>query len=234
MQHCSLRLVLLACGACLGFGCSGDGSDDAEQLFGELEPDEGSPRASGPEAMMGSGGSALGAGGAGGSSADSSTALSMGGSDLQGSGDLGAGGTGGSSMAAGGSDLGAGGSAMSASGAGGASMAGGAPAGDVCDAYVQVFSVSCVGSICHDVAASGGFAASEAAAFAVVGVEASRVDPECGLLIDPDSPQDSLILTKLNGQTPSNVFCGAQMPLNDSLNPSQIDCVEDWLTQFQR
>jgi len=170
---------------------------------------------------VGAGGSAMATGGAGGNS-------SAAGNGAAGSSALGnnpAGGSGGGAMSD--SDL---------SGAGG----NGLPAnidplsGDVCDAVNDVFAVSCTGAICHNSPAATGFIETDMSVYDYVGQPPVRNDPRCGLMIDPDNPEASLLLTKLNGNFPPAVNCGTRMPLNGEITPAQLECVADWLTQFSR
>ena len=143
-----------------------------------------------------------------------------------GSGDAPAGGRGG----AGGSGPVAGGSGGSGSGAGGSGVV---ASGDVCDAYNDILAVKCNTAQCHgDGALNGEFAASFDAAAALVDVPSGRGEG-CGLLIDPQDTDNSLILTMTNGQSDPAQCFPVLMPLgDDNLPADEIACIQEWLTQF--
>ncbi len=106
-----------------------------------------------------------------------------------------------------------------------------------CDAVSLVLQASCGNGSCHSNrgVTIGDFAvgASEAAAYVSRG---SARNPECGLIIDPIEPQNSLILTKVTGDFPKNMNCGAEMPVGsfEDITDEQIDCLSDWVEQFKR
>lgn len=135
----------------------------------------------------------------------------------------------------GGADPGGGGSAggNNQTGSGGS---GGTPDGDFCNAPEVVFFDKCGGetSFCHgDRSGNGAFAENPAAAAAVLN-QASANNPTCGLLIDSDNINDSLILTKV-GEDTYDPDCGNRMPIDDPnpLPEEDVECIRSWLSQFQ-
>jgi hypothetical protein len=106
-----------------------------------------------------------------------------------------------------------------------------------CDAVTIVLQASCGNGSCHSNrgVTIGDFAigADEAAAYVSRG---SVRNPECGLIIDPIEPQNSLILTKVTGDYPKNMNCGAEMPVGsfEDITGQQIECLSDWVEQFKR
>ena len=163
----------------------------------------------------------------------------FGGQDGQlGGGASGAGGDGGDGgSASGAAGAGGDGGAAGAAGAGGSAPVGGGGSGssaDVCDAYETVFLVKCGTSGCHGDGAINGVFAGAAAPTAddIVDQPSTRGDA-CGVLVDPGNTDDSLILTMVLGEQPASCF-PVQMPLGgDNLLPEEIDCVTEWLTQFE-
>jgi hypothetical protein len=138
--------------------------------------------------------------------------------------------------AAGGSNVaGRGGAAGAVSGMGGAA---GAPTRPrvYCDAMETVIQSSCGDVSCHGnpSATIGGW-----------GVDAASVRPyidkpsvrgrQCGVVIDSQNPNDSIILTKVLGTFPDE-NCGGTMPVGsfEPLTPVQIRCLTDWVQQFKR
>jgi hypothetical protein len=106
-----------------------------------------------------------------------------------------------------------------------------------CDAVTIVLQASCGNGSCHSNrgVTIGDFAvgADEAASYVSRG---SARNPECGLIIDPIEPQNSLILTKVTGDFPKDMNCGAEMPVGsfEDITVAQIDCLADWVEQFKR
>lgn len=133
----------------------------------------------------------------------------------------------------------AGGAGAGNSGAAGAGPVGGAAGGgvggsgsdaNVCNAPETVLVPTCGGIGCHNANSPfGEFGADAEAAEAFVDV--SGFDPACGLFIDSASPEDSLLLTKVQNTQPAD--CGQRMPLNgDFLDAEQEACLLSWLNQF--
>jgi hypothetical protein len=147
----------------------------------------------------------------------------------------GAAGAGGSGAGAGGSSgrAGAGSSSAGTGGSGGSGQAGAGSSADVCDAFGTILTLKCNGGNCHgDGAANGDFAASEAAAAAGVDQQSTR-GASCGVLIDPNNTEDSLIYKMVAGTQDFGACFPVQMPLSgDNLSSEELDCVQDWLTQF--
>lgn len=125
-----------------------------------------------------------------------------------------------------------------AAGAGGGAPLGASPGGGdplVCDAYTTVFAQKCNGGNCHGSGAlNGDFAASPEAAAALVDVVSTRGD-RCGVYIDPLNSDDSLLLTMVNGESDPSACFPVLMPLGaDDLPADEIDCITEWLTQFEQ
>lgn len=102
-----------------------------------------------------------------------------------------------------------------------------------CDAYTDVFRVSC-GPSCHQNVGVpiGDFGYEPGSALAYINRVSVR-NAECGLIIDPANPLESLILTKVTGDYPRGMNCGAQMPVGSiEITDEQIDCLADWVQQF--
>jgi predicted CxxxxCH...CXXCH cytochrome family protein len=162
-------------------------------------------------------------GGAAGSQMASAGASGSGGS---GSGNGGTG-NGGSSNAAGG--------AAGSSGSGGSAPVGGSGPGpglgNACDAYRTIFLVQCSGSSCHSEGTQNGVFAGDQppAAGALVDVT-SRNGEECGVLVDPDNIEDSVILQMLRGDQ-GGACSPVPMPIGeDALDDDELDCVTEYLT----
>lgn len=103
-----------------------------------------------------------------------------------------------------------------------------------CDAVELVLKASCGNGSCHSNrgATIGDFAvgAEEAARYVS---RASVRNADCGLIIDPRNPADSLILTKVTGTYRDDLNCGAQMPVGSfEITEEQIECLADWVEQF--
>jgi hypothetical protein len=94
----------------------------------------------------------------------------------------------------------------------------------------SVLQVKCSGGSCHG-GGIGNFAlgADEAAAYVD---EDPTFNSTCNLqMIDSADAEDSLIYGKVTGDLPSG--CGGQMPPGGQLTAAEIDCVGEWLTQFE-
>jgi hypothetical protein len=156
----------------------------------------------------------------------------------------GSGGSGGAVNAGAGGRSGAAGEAGS-SGASGSSSDDEPDAGNVvtppppdrmyCDAVSLVFRPTCGNGSCHTNkgATIGDFGAGPEEAAAYVGRGSVR-DADCGLIINPVEPQDSLILTKVIGGYPTDQNCGGRMPVGSfEVSDEQIDCISDWVEQFR-
>lgn len=112
------------------------------------------------------------------------------------------------------------------------------PAGEACDAK-PIFAASCAGSICHDGDAplGGVDLLAPGVEDRLLGVPASYANvsnpedcpeqPE--LLIDPENPAQSLLLTKIHGTHQ----CGDGMPVPNppGLAANDRDCIESWVQQ---
>lgn len=86
---------------------------------------------------------------------------------------------------------------------------------------------SCTDGVCHDSQAAGGLDLSGADWPAqLVGQPSSLCDGEIRII--PADPASSLLYQKLVGST----ACGVPMPVGDSLSPSEIGCVVDWIEQL--
>jgi hypothetical protein len=189
----------------LFLGCSGEG----------ITADEPVAVAGGRAGGVAAAGGAVSAGGAGGAGgrAGQGNVSSMGGSAT---------GMGGSDVSNAGTSAGVGGSMRPIS-------------EPVCDAMRTVLQARCGNNSCHSNprATIGDFAVGMEQAEAYIDRPSVR-DPACGLIIDSANPSESLLLRKLTGDFPVPA-CGAFMPVTgDSLTDAQIDCMENWLQQFQR
>jgi hypothetical protein len=103
-----------------------------------------------------------------------------------------------------------------------------------CDAMASVLAVSCGNGSCHTNpgATIGDFAVDLDAATAYVGRVSVRGE-SCGLVIDPDQPERSLLLTKVSGGYPSG--CGGAMPVGSFvITDDQVACLADWIERFGR
>jgi hypothetical protein len=104
-----------------------------------------------------------------------------------------------------------------------------------CDAVSLVFTPTCGNGSCHTNkgATIGDFGAGPEEAAAYVGRGSVR-DADCGLIINPVEPQQSLILTKVTGTYPTDQNCGGRMPVGSfEVTDEQIDCISDWVEQFR-
>ncbi len=104
-----------------------------------------------------------------------------------------------------------------------------------CDAYTEVFRVSC-GPSCHQNVGVpiGDFGVNPEDHLKYINRVSVR-DPGCGLIINPNEPLESLILTKVTGdfERGDDVNCGAQMPVGSlEITQAQINCLADWVLQF--
>ena len=127
-------------------------------------------------------------------------------------------------------------------GAGAAGAGGGGPVGGgggeldptVCDAYNDVLVPSCGLAGCHGANSSqGSFAVDGADEDIFDYVDRASTQDTCDLLfINSSDPEQSLILRRTDPQTPEG--CGIlQMPLQgDLLDDEQLECLQEWLTQF--
>lgn len=91
----------------------------------------------------------------------------------------------------------------------------------------RMFTERCGGAICHGAGAepAGGLdLESPGLAERMVGVPAE----ECSgwVRIDPDDPDASFLIAKLEGPPPG---CGERMPFVGHLTPNEITCVRDWI-----
>jgi hypothetical protein len=100
-----------------------------------------------------------------------------------------------------------------------------------------VLTAKCGGGSCHsnERATIGDFAIGRLQAEAMLDRPAS--EQGCGLIIDSADPAQSLMLTKVNGTYPSD--CGGPMPApagreERQLTDGDIDCLSDWLQQFEQ
>lgn len=108
-----------------------------------------------------------------------------------------------------------------------------APAEPICDAVTEVFQVSCASrGGCHNAIGVGNFALGQAQAAAYVGQPPVFNVSRCGLMIDPQNVEQSMILTKVTLQPPYTADCGLPMPSNGTVTPDQIECIRSWLQQF--
>lgn len=158
-----------------------------------------------------------------GGSVEPGAAGSGGGVDADAGGRAGAGNGGSASGASAGSDEPDAGSAVSG------------PPRQYCDAVTEVFRPTCGNGSCHTNrgATIGDFGVGQAEAAAYVGRGSVR-DADCGLIINPIEPQDSLILTKVTGGYPADQNCGGRMPVGSfEVTDEQIDCISDWVEQFR-
>ena len=181
-----------------------------------------------PTPHVSAGGSSATAG-AGGSGSPAATGGSGANASEQDAGE--GGGQSGAGSSSGGSSSGAG-SGGSSPGSGGSAAISHEP---VCDAVTVVFQQSCGVGACHGNpgATIGDFGVGQAEAAALVDVP-SRRNLGCGFYIDSSDTSQSLILRKLIGDF-GDQECGGTMPaIGRDLTPQEIDCVESWLTQFQR
>lgn len=111
------------------------------------------------------------------------------------------------------------------------------PVGPTCDAVEKVFKVSCgSGGDCHVGVGIGDFALGEEQARALVGKPPTVNSPRCGLMVNPDRPFESMVLTKVTGDYPyESADCRTLMPPPfGGVTDAQIACLESWLWQFRR
>jgi hypothetical protein len=103
-----------------------------------------------------------------------------------------------------------------------------------CDAYTEVFRPSC-GPSCHQNIGVpiGDFGYEPDSARDYINRVSVR-NAECGLIINPNEPLESLILTKVTGEYPLGMNCGQPMPVGSiEITDAQIACLADWVLQFQ-
>lgn len=100
-----------------------------------------------------------------------------------------------------------------------------------CTEYAPIYlQLNCAGAGCHSTKDAEGSLDLEAE-----GLEArligkpgagTRCDAQDGLLVDPDAPEESLLITKMQPNPP----CGDRMPLFDRPGTqADIDCIMEWL-----
>jgi hypothetical protein len=89
-----------------------------------------------------------------------------------------------------------------------------------------VLETNCSTSNCHGEGSNlGNFAESVEAAREYIGEEGAVCGGQ-GPLIDPENPEDSVLVLKLGEEAP----CGQPMPLlRDPLSQSDIDCIVEWI-----
>jgi hypothetical protein len=95
----------------------------------------------------------------------------------------------------------------------------------------MIFDNTCTSAFCHDSQGmSGGLVLEAGQSHAnLVGVEPTNPAAfEAGLLrVDPDDPDNSFLLIKLEGPSPEE---GSQMPLGlPPLSASEIQLIRDWI-----
>ena len=90
----------------------------------------------------------------------------------------------------------------------------------------QLFVPTCATSSCHDTSAPAGDLdlVSPDVASRLVDQPSSQCPVE--LLVNPTTPEDSLLFDKVSNAIPS---CGDRMPLGSSLPPEKIACVRAWI-----
>lgn len=156
-------------------------------------------------------------------------------SDTGSAGAAGAGGAGGAGGrgSAGSANAGSSNAAGGAAGSGGSAPVGGGGTdiGNACDAYTTIFLVQCAGSSCHgDGSDNGVFAGSQPPTAGELVNVTSENGEACGVLIDPNNIEDSVLLTMLTasqGQACSPV----PMPLaGEDLDDAELECVTEYLT----
>jgi len=115
-------------------------------------------------------------------------------------------------------------------GAGGGSSAGAGGGGtEECDAFA-ILDRSCSGGSCHGAGTDiGNFAESLEIAETFAG-ENPLPDSACadynGTILNPDNPQQSLLVQKVNGAAP----CGLDMPLAPpALTDDEVSCLVEWI-----
>jgi hypothetical protein len=157
------------------------------------------------------------------------------GSQMASAGASGSGGSGsGNGGAANGGRNAAGGAAGSSGSGGSAPVGGSGPGpglGNACDAYTTIFLEQCAGSSCHgDGSDNGVFAGSQAPTPGELVNVTSENGEACGVLVDPDNIEDSVLLTMLTAS--QNQACSpVPMPLaGDDLDDAEIECVTEYLT----
>jgi hypothetical protein len=152
----------------------------------------------------------------------------------------GASGSGGSGSGNGGAANGgrnAAGGAAGSSGSGGSAPVGGSGPGpglgNACDAYTTIFLEQCAGSSCHgDGSDNGVFAGAQAPAPGELVNVTSENGEACGVLIDPDNIENSVLLQMLTPEQDQNQACSpVPMPLaGEDLDDAELECVTEYLT----
>ena len=114
----------------------------------------------------------------------------------------------------------------SASGSGGASGGSGGSADNGCAEVVEELMMTCVASVCHANDSSNALKLEDPGLPArLSGMKATSTCKELPY-IDPQSPEQSLLLTKMTSKPP----CGSPMPLGGELpTEAQRACVLEWI-----
>jgi hypothetical protein len=140
-------------------------------------------------------------------------------------------GTGGAASGSGGA-TGTGGNAMGTGGAASGSGGGGATTGDAgaqtgCAEACELIAMRCAVAGCHGATgpASGLDLASPDIGTRLSGTAATSMACNGEVLIDPESPDDSILYGKLLDPP----ACGTRMPLGAPLTAAQIDCIRRWV-----
>jgi hypothetical protein len=105
-----------------------------------------------------------------------------------------------------------------------------APVGETCNGF-PILQQYCSTAGCHGQpdAPLGDFASSEEAARDFVGRPGSLACSGQGTVIDPDNPEDSLLVSKVAGDPP----CGQPMPpTGDPLSEEEVTCLQEWIAGF--
>lgn len=153
-------------------------------------------------------------------------------------------GSAGTASGAGGGTAGSASAGSSNSGGGAAGSGGGAPIGgsggggavdlgDACDAYTTIFLVQCAGSSCHgDGSDNGVFAGAQPPTPGELVNVASENGDACGVLVDPDNIENSVLLQMLTVEQDQNQACSpVPMPLaGEDLDATELECVTEYLT----
>jgi hypothetical protein len=103
---------------------------------------------------------------------------------------------------------------------------GGLPgSGSGCPDILEIFTASCANTLCHEGPSAGAQLdlTSPNLESRLVGVASN-----CGgrPLVDPDAPDNSFLLEKLESTAPE---CGSTMPFGSQLDPATLACVRVWV-----